>query len=262
MPRSLVVALAVFSAALLVVQVASATPPRSGVRRRGRAPQSRSVGFPWEGRLRDGEELRESETVHRAGEMAPAGNFWGTHELVQLIERAARVVQRRVPGGRLTVGELSRRTGGEIDGHGSHESGRDVDLSFYMLDGAGQPYEPFAFAAFDGNGQARAPNEGLRFDDARNWELVARLVADADARVQYIFVSAPLRARLLAEGRRRGASGAVLERAELVLVQPARGNPHRSHFHVRVFCDPSDRPQCVDRAPFWPWYPGPIPPGE
>ena len=27
------------------------------------------------------------------------------------------------------------------------------------------------------------------FDDARNWELVARLVADPDARVQYVFVA-------------------------------------------------------------------------
>ena len=212
--------------------------------------------MPWEGRLRDGADLRESETVHRAGEYARAGHFWATHELVQLLERAARVVQRRVPGGRLTVGELSKRGGGEIDGHGSHESGRDVDIAFYMLDGAGQPYEPFAFAEFGADGLGKAPNEGLRFDDARNWELVARLVADPDARVQYIFVATPLRARLLAEGRRRRASASVLARAESVLVQPARGNPHRNHFHARVFCDPSDRPQCTDRAPFWPWYPG------
>lgn len=217
------------------------------------------MGLPWDGRLRDAAELRESATVHRAGEYAPAGNFWATHELVQLLERAAAVVQRRIPGGRLTVGELSKRTGGDIDGHGSHESGRDVDLSFYMLDGAGLPYEPFAFAEFDGAGQAKAPNVGLRFDDARNWELVARLVADADARVQYIFVGTALRARLLAEGRRRHASASVLVRAESVLVQPARGHPHRNHFHVRVYCDPSDRPQCVDHSPFWPWYPGPAP---
>ncbi len=262
MSRPLVAVLAALCSALLLAQAASATPPRSGSRRRARAPQSRSIGFPWEGRLRDPAELRESEFVHRAGEVAPGGNFWGTSELVQLIERAARVVQRRVPGGRLTVGELSKRGGGEIDGHGSHESGRDADLAFYMLDGAGQPYEPFAFAAFDGSGRGHAPNEGLRFDDARNWELVARLVADPDARVQYIFVAAPLRARLLTEGRRRRASASVLERAELLLVQPAHGNPHRNHFHVRVYCDPSDRPQCEDRAPFWPWYPGPVPVGE
>jgi len=262
MRRPLIVVIAACCSALLVAHAASAAPPRSGGRRRARVPQSRSVGLPWDGRLRDAAELRESEIVHRAGEYAPHGNFWATHELVQLLERAARVVQRRVPGGRLTVGELSKRGGGEIDGHGSHENGRDVDVSFYMLDGAGQPYEPFAFAEFDAAGRGKAPNEGLRFDDARNWELVARLVADPDARVQYIFVGAALRARLLVEGSRRRASHSVLARAASVLVQPARGHPHRNHFHVRIFCDPSDRPACVDRAPFWSWYPGIAPGGS
>jgi len=256
MRRSVVLVAAFVSAALLLAQVAAATPPRAGSRRRVRAPRSVSVGFPWQGRLREGVELRESETVRRVGEYAPAGHFWGTHELVQLLERAARVVARRVPGSKLSVGELSKRAGGDIDGHGSHESGRDVDVAFYMLDGAGKPFEPFAFAEFDAEGRGKAPNEGLRFDDARNWELVARLVTDPDARVQYVFVGEALRARLLAEGRRRGASRAVLDRAAALLVQPGRGHPHRNHFHLRIYCDPSDRPQCRDRAPFHPWYPG------
>ena len=260
MRRPLVLAIALCCAALLVAEAARATPPRAGTRRRVRAPRSRSVGYPWQGRLRDGVELPESEWVRHAGEYAPAGHFWGTHELVQLLERAARVVGRRVPGAKLSVGELSKREGGDIDGHGSHESGRDVDVAFYMLDGAGRPFEPFAFAEFGADGLGKTPNEGLRFDDARNWEFVARLVSDPDARVQYVFVGTALRARLLEEGRRRGASRAVLDRAAALLVQPGRGHPHRNHFHVRIYCDPSDRPHCRDRAPFWPWYPG-TPPG-
>jgi hypothetical protein len=48
----------------------------------------------------------------------------------------------------------------------------------------------------------------------------------------------------------------MIERAEAVMVEPARGNPHRSHFHVRIYCAPSDRPTCRDVAPFWSWYPG------
>ena len=50
----------------------------------------------------------------------------------------------------------------------------------------------------------------LRFDDARNWELIGKLVADGDARVQHIFVSNALKRRLLREGRRRGAPASVL----------------------------------------------------
>ena len=216
---------------------------------------SRSLGLPWRGRLRNGVKLEESTYVRYTGEYAPRGNFWGTWELVQLLERAAYRVSRRVPGAKLSVGELSAQEGGDIADHGSHENGRDADIAFYMLDGRGRPVEPFAFADFGADGMARAPNEGLRFDDARNWELVAKLVADGDARVQFIFVASDIERRLLAEGARRGAPGVVLSRAEAVMVQPS-GHPHRNHFHVRIYCSPSDRPACRDVAPFHPWYPG------
>lgn len=221
--------------------------------------RSRSVGWPWQGALQNGVRLEPSPYVRWVGEYARAGHFYGTGELVALLERAALRVAVRLPGARLSVGELSRAHGGEIDGHGSHESGRDADIAFYMLDGRARPFDPWAFAAFDGNGEARAPNEGLRFDDARNWELVARLVTDPDARVQFIFVSNPIRGRLLAEARRRRAPRHVVDRAAMVLVQPAHGHPHRNHFHVRIYCPPADRPACRDRSPYWPWYPGPAP---
>ena len=217
---------------------------------------SRSVGLPFDGRLRRSVELRESPYVRRVTEYASGGNFHGTWELVQLLERAAYRVERRLPGAKLSVGELSAEGGGRLPGHASHQSGRDVDLAFYMLDGRDRPYPPGAFAAFGRDGQGLAPNEGLRFDDARNWELVAKLVADGDARVQYIFVARALKLRLLEEGRRRGAPAAVLDRAERVMVQPASGHTHANHFHVRIYCAPGDRPACRDQGPRHPWYPG------
>ena len=96
----------------------------------------------------------------------------------------------------------------------------------------------------------------LRFDDARNWELVAKLVDDADARVQYIFVAHELKQRLLHEAARRHAPAELVSRAAAVLVEPAHGNPHRSHFHVRIYCSPADRSVCLDVGPYWAWYPG------
>lgn len=218
------------------------------------------MGAPWQGRLENGIELSPSSFIRRAGSYSTSSNFYGTAELVHLIERAAAVVARRNDGSKLTVGELSRQRGGDIDGHGSHENGRDADLSFYMTDAEGRPYaEPYAFAEFGADGHGRGVNAGLRFDDERNWDLVSRLVADGEARVQYIFVGRHLRDRLLARARAVHAPASVIARAASVLVQPATGNPHRNHFHVRVYCDPSDRPSCVDRAPYHPWYPGVIP---
>ncbi len=236
----------------LVSATASAVPTRGApsVRR-----VSRSVGYPFAGRLRNGVRLEETSTLRYTPEYAPSGNFFGTWELVQLLHRASAHVARRLPGPRLSVGELSRAGGGALPGHNSHQNGRDVDIAFYMLDGRGRPFEPWAFANFDDAGRGEGPNVGLRFDDARNWELVSRLVTDGDARVQYIFVGHGLRRRLLAEGRRRRASPSILDRAARVLVQPAEGHPHRNHFHLRIYCGPGNRPACTDRAPFHPWYP-------
>lgn len=228
----------------------------AGRPRRGRRPNSTSIGLAFHGRLQRGVLLEESANVRYAGEYRAGGNFFGTAELVALIEAAAAHVARRLPGARLSVGELSRRTGGALSGHRSHQNGRDVDIAFYMRDGRGRPYAPFAFASFDRNGHGLAPNEGLVFDDERNWELIARLVSDADARVQFVFVAETLKQRLLRAGRRRRAPGRVLARAEAVMVQPTHGHPHRNHFHVRIYCPPGDRPRCEDREPFHAWYPG------
>jgi len=250
----------------VLIQAAVVSPGRANNRRRDptRGPDarvlpraSRSVGLPHRGRLRRGVKAVENAHLRYVTEYEQHNNFYGTWELVQLVERAAYRVSRRVPGAKLSIGELSSTAGGDIPGHSSHENGRDVDLSFYMLDARGRPFEPFGFARFDAHGRGRGPNEGLRFDDARNWELVAKLVADGDARVQYIFVAAHIKRRLIREGRRRRAPARVLDRAAQVMVQPGGNHPHDNHFHLRIYCAPNDRPACKDQGPIYPWYPGP-----
>jgi penicillin-insensitive murein DD-endopeptidase len=209
-----------------------------------------------------GMRLKESAYVRHVDEYVAGARFYGTWELVQVLERGARRVAFRLPGSKLSVGELSSEHGGDVNGHNSHESGRDVDIGFYMTTADGRPYEAGSFAEFDARGRGLAPNGGLRFDDARNWELVSKLVTDPDARVQYIFVARTLRQRLLNEAARRGAPKETLERAAAVLVQPAHGHAHRNHFHVRIYCAPADRPLCRDVGPYWSWYPGAPPAGS
>jgi penicillin-insensitive murein endopeptidase len=208
------------------------------------AQRSQSLGYPWDGQL-----------LRYVPEYAPAARFYGTWQLVQLLERAARRVALRFPGSKLSIGELSGLRGGNVGGHRSHENGRDADIGFYMMRSDNRPYASSAFAQFDALGRGLAPNQGLRFDIARNWELVAKLVDDADAKVQFIFVCRTLRELLLREAARRQAPAAVVARAAAVMIEPSHGNPHRSHFHVRIYCSPSDRPQCLDVAPYRAWYP-------
>lgn len=220
--------------------------------------KSRSLGLAWRGRLERGVLLKPGANVRYVSEYANTGHFYGTWQLVQLLERAAFQVLQRVPGSRLSVGELSAAAGGDLPGHASHESGRDVDLGFFMLDGASRPVDAFAFAQFDARGRGLAPNVGMRFDVRRNWELVARLVTDGEARVQYVFVAPAIRQLLLDEGRRVRAPVAVLERAARVMVRPSEKHLHGNHFHVRIYCAPGDRPKCQDAPPYWPWYPGTV----
>ncbi|MDD9971489.1 MAG: penicillin-insensitive murein endopeptidase [Myxococcales bacterium] len=224
--------------------------------------RSRSLAYVHRGALRRGMRLRESEYIRHVPDYAAGGHFYGTWETVQLLERAARWVAFRAPGARLSVGELARNGGGRLAGHRSHQSGRDVDVAFYMrVVGSPRAYEASAFVEFDREGRGAGAMRALRFDEARNWQLLTKLVTDAEARVQYIFVADHLKARLLAYGRAVGSSVVVLERAATVMLQPSHGHPHANHFHVRVYCAPDDRPACRDQAPFWPWYPGRIPGG-
>ncbi len=204
-----------------------------------------------------GVKLEPSRTLRYVTEYARLGdNFYGTWELVQVLQRAAHRVHLRHPGAKMSVGELSARDGGDLPGHASHENGRDADIGFYMLDGEGRPYEAFAFANFDEHGRGLPPNEGFTFDAPRNWELVSKLVADGDARVQYIFVAPPIRKLVLDEAKRVNAPRVVIDRAARVMVGPSAKHAHGNHFHVRIYCSPGDRPRCRDRAPFWPWYAG------
>lgn len=221
--------------------------------------ESRSLGWPWQGQLISGVAMNESETIRYIEPREREEHFFGTAALVDLIEHAASSVAAELPGSKLTVGDLSRRRGGTIIGHKSHQSGRDIDVGFYLQREDGTPYyqDKFMFVGRRGN-VPRA--EGVRFDDARNWHFVQTLLQSESPRVQFIFVSRGVRSRLLQEAVRQGVSSALLERAADVLNQPANAESHADHFHVRIHCPgmPSivRGPQytdgtCRDKAPFW-----------
>jgi penicillin-insensitive murein endopeptidase len=218
--------------------------------------RSRSVGRPWQGHLMNGVKLEQNKHVRHVHSETRSGNVYGTWQLVQVLQRAAQRVAQRSPRAKLSVGELSAEAGGDLAGHASHESGRDVDVGFYMLDAAGHPYEAQSFANFNARGRGMSPNESLRFDTARNWDFISRLVTDAETRVQYVFVAPWIRQLLLDEGKRRGAPDNIISRASMVLTRANEKHPHANHFHVRVYCGPAERPRCVDEGTMWSWYPG------
>lgn len=210
-----------------------------------RAPVGRSVGSPTEGHLVGGARLSESPHVrvvpfYRAGDAR-----WGLPSLVKLIDGAARSVRKQFPDAVLSVGHLSRPGGGDIDRHASHESGRDADLGFYVKNQQGKAIFADHFVSFKADGTAPTW-PGARFDDAKNWALIAALAGDPQARITYIFVASSIRTRLLHYAAKIGAPAAIRARAAALMVEPRGAMPHDDHFHVRIACPPG-MDTCVER---------------
>ena len=170
--------------------------------------------------------------------------------MIELLVDAAMHVGEEFQDSAVPLGNLSRRGGGNVPQSVSHNSGRDADIAFFVLDEEGNPTVPPDLLSMDAQGRYEGPVDDevedgpklvLQFDAPRNWRLVEGLIESDAADLQYIFVSRPLRRMLLDEARRQNASAQTIEIARQVLVQPG-GNalPHDDHFHVRIHCTARD----------------------
>lgn len=250
-PRSLSRAPA--AALVMLAALAAGSASLAGPPVESKSKGSVSEGTPMKGSLSRGEVLpkRGAGYVMMDKTRQRRARF-GVSELVHLVKEAAHKVWRRHRGGLLQVGDLSTRKGGPIDNHGSHQSGRDVDLMFYALDRAGKPAVPGDFVPFDANGFSVDPPMEYRFDTARNWALVEALIRSERATVQWIFVADHLKRLLIDRAISRKASPGVIGKARQILRQPGN-KAHWDHFHVRIYCPADDRPQCQDVGPRWAW---------
>jgi penicillin-insensitive murein endopeptidase len=234
-------------AALGISQGASAAPAsrgRTAILAEPRYAMGRSVGSPTDGHLVGGSHLDDTPYIRSLPMYAGTDDRWGLGSLVAMIDRSARAVRRQFPDAILSVGHLSQRGGGDIDRHASHESGRDADLSFYIRSQTNHALYSDQMISFRGDGTAPTW-PGAVFDDAKNWALISAITQETHARVTYIFVAAPLRARLLAYAAHLGAPLATRNRAAELMVQPRGSLPHDDHFHVRIAC-PDGMTSCIE----------------
>lgn len=163
----------------------------------------------------------------------PEGPFWtirnpvetyGTQETIDYLRIAIESVQRQFPDSpRLVVGDISRRDGGRLNRHKSHQSGRDVDLGLFHAAGELDDF------------RAATPRT---LDVPRTWALVKTLVTETD--VERIFLDRTLIRALLAHAREKGEDPDWLD--ELVgrhrngqdaILQHERR--HQNHLHVRFW---------------------------
>ncbi|NQW61903.1 MAG: penicillin-insensitive murein endopeptidase [Deltaproteobacteria bacterium] len=165
---------------------------------------------------------------------------YGTDELVELMLTTGEQVAAAFPASRLAIGNLSVFDGGRISWSRSHNSGRDVDLGFFLRDkeGADLPLETLVHIRRSG---AVAEIPGATFDTERNWATVKALLTSETAKVQWIFVYAPLERMLLAHAAKLGEPQPLIDKAATIMHQPGDSAPHDDHFHVRIFCTLDDR---------------------
>lgn len=250
MRRAARVLLGLLALSAVPVGVAVAAPTARDLPARfKRAPfslMSLSIGHPNRGTQLRAKRLRESDFLEiKRGSGAHA---YGHPSLVLMLDRSARqVAQAARPRVKMLVGDLSAAAGGPLAGHASHQSGRDADVGFYVTDAKGKPKALDHFVAFDGNGRAKGES-GLVFDDHRNWLLVQAWLKDDRAGISHVFVSAPLRRRLLRHAERSPLLRKYVEQASVLLKQPEDAAAHDDHFHVRIRCPDGQSEICAEES--------------
>ncbi len=222
-----------------------------------------SVGMPNQGVQTGALELPEQGKGFER--YRPKGrNHWGRPRLVNALTRIAAEVDSELPGGVLVIGDLGAKDGGQIPGHASHRSGRDVDLLFFAETPAGAPIASPGFVRYEADGLAVVPgsDDYVRLDIAREWLLVKKLVNDREIGVQFLFISRPLEALLIDYARARGEPLELLYRAQTVMLQPGDSLPHDDHLHLRIACSPEEtQAGCSGGGPYWEWLPA-LPQGQ
>lgn len=194
--------------------------------------QSLSIGAPYDGRLARAVRLRR----HPAYVIRDGDRAWATQETAQWIVEAfdaLRAAHPRAP--KVRVHDISLREGGYMSGHRSHQTGRDVDLSYYQRSCRGIACPMW-----------RMPPEQL--DVERQWALLEHWLRRSQ--VEAIFIDYRLQARLYRHAREQGATRQELHR----WFQYPRGRTHPlgiirhypqhdDHLHVRFVCPDTD-PDC------------------
>jgi murein endopeptidase len=175
-----------------------------------------SVGFTDAGRMLNSEPFpREGNWI-----VVDPANAYGTRETIDYLTTAIGAVCSQFPESPpIRVNHISRKDGGWLRPHQSHQSGRDADLGFYY-----PTAEP-----------VRARERERYIDVARNWGLLRALVTLTDVQVVLVDrrVQKVLYDHALELGEDRDWLDSLFRSGSRSLVQHARR--HRDHFHVRFF---------------------------
>ena len=187
-----------------------------------------------QGALKDPDRLPESRAYHLR---RPPRTFATAH-LIEQTRRAVEAVHALgIAKHELAIGDLSDEDGGPLEGHRTHQSGRDVDLGFYFSERPDGYPDQFVEGTAD------------NLDADATWALVEQLVLTADqpGGVELIYLDYDIQRLLYPAALRDGWTAEQLGRVfEYPDGRKAPGRivrhlwNHHDHLHVRFRCPPGD----------------------
>lgn len=199
----------------------------------GPEKDSKAVGRPNRGKLVNGEQMPKQSSWYT---LVRERNAWGTNETITQLQKALRKIntskalkkkRKRIPP--LVIGDLSRKGGGRLKPHKSHQTGRDVDLGYYHHGDV-----PSRFRT--------ATKKNLDYE--LTWALIDAFI-EADA-VDYIFIDRKLQ-RWIVDWALENNKAKKSELKRIFGCLPSktpaiiRHEPgHKNHMHVRFRCPSSD----------------------
>jgi murein endopeptidase len=220
------------------VDLERALPPQTRVvvYRKPEGAQSESVGLPSAGSLEGGVPMPEGPGRQLK---AIPWKAWATEHTVALLDRVLRQWSAEGHAQPVLVGNMSARTGGRLDPHSTHQSGRDVDLGYPQKLPAGEELNWREMS--DAN-----------LDRDETWALLKLLVSSGE--VEAIYIDRSIQKLLYDHAVATGlmSKRALREWMEYprgsgtagTLIQHVKG--HIDHMHVRFECQP-DEPRCKSR---------------
>lgn len=219
------------------------------------------MGGPSDGSLKGGFKLpTEAPGLFSNPKRPNASAYFGTAETILSILFAAKEMVQFDPSTPITVNDIGFEHGGPIAHHGSHQSGRDVDILLFMRDMKGQlvmskpvPFDPSGIGTDFNDLENPKDDERYRFDAAHTWQMLSSMLTYTDAPVQRFFLATHLRTSLVTHARSINADERLIRAFVSRTCQPS-GSPHDDHVHVRYYCSAEDlRLGCMDAVPVDGW---------
>lgn len=164
---------------------------------------------------------------------------WGSGLMVSFIQNASEVFRKKwYPDTIVMVGDISKKNGGDLGTHASHQSGLDVDIPYIGNDGF--------VSVLAKNGVNN------KFDYSKNWQFfrltASQRVTDSGREVTVlnrIFVNPTIKKSLCTWAKQTKLLENPFDADIMRRIRPTSG--HHKHFHLRLKCSPH-YPECRNQV--------------